>query len=123
MREHVAVRGGRNRVDVRRQLVDVAAPIELDELLGVDGQLLVRIHGDDDAPDEGVDRVVIVADLQVLDELGLADVVEKHGVVHALLFLDELAGVQHLDRSVPPRRAPPASRENRSVGQPGKKEA
>lgn len=81
----VGIRG--DRVDMGRILVNVPGAVHLNHIWGVDGQLLVGVHGDHDVSDEGVDGVVLVAGLQVRHEGLLGDLVEKDKVCHSALLL------------------------------------
>jgi len=94
MPAHIPVRICCDRINMRRELVDVPRAIGLNDLVGVDGEHAVGVDRDHHVADVGVDGLVLVAGLQVRHEGLFRDLVEEHEVVHALFFLQLVA--EHL---------------------------
>jgi len=81
---HALVRPVRNGVDVRGLLAEGLAKVLLDGLIPVKRELLVRVHGDEDEGGVGVDLSLLVADLDVVEQVGVVQVHELGVVTHAV---------------------------------------
>ena len=95
MPAHIPVRICCDRINMRRELVDVPRAIGLNDLVGVDGEHAVGVDRDHHVADVGVDGLVLVAGLEVSHEGLFGHLVQEHKVMHSFLFL-EFGVAQHL---------------------------
>jgi len=58
--------------------------IGLDDIVLVDGELLIRVEGHQDNAGEGVDDLVAVSDLDVMEDPGLMKIAQCRQVIYRL---------------------------------------
>ena len=51
---------------MRWQLAEIPPRIRPDDIPAIDGKLFVRVHGDQDVSGEGIDEVLLKAELDVM---------------------------------------------------------